>query len=62
MPGSDIPSSTNVIATAGCIPTSTVLASRMRAIPDTSDIIRPMKESTISSAEMSMSTPFDPLA
>jgi hypothetical protein len=56
-PGSDSPSSTSVMATAGCIPTTTVCASRMRAMPAMLEIIRPMNESTISSDEMSSNTP-----
>lgn len=51
------PSSTRVIATAGCMPTTTVLASITAASPEMVLIMRPMKESTISSAEMSISTP-----
>src|SRR5271165_628132 len=51
------PSSTNVMATAGCIPTTTVCASKTRAIAEVLASIRPIKESTMSSEEMSMSTP-----
>jgi hypothetical protein len=49
------------MATAGCIPTSTVRASRIRAIPAMLAIIRPMKLSTTSTAEMSISTPWAPV-
>ena len=56
-PGRDSPSSTRVMATAGRMPTTTVWASRMRAIAAMLPIIRPMNESTISRAEMSMRTP-----
>ena len=56
-PGSDSPSSTSVIATAGRMPTTTVSASSTRDIAAMLPSIRPMNESTISSAEMSMSTP-----
>src|SRR5690242_19798133 len=51
------PSSTSVMATAGCMPTTTVSASRTRAILAMFPSARPMNESTISSAEMSISTP-----
>ncbi len=60
-PGSVSPSSTSVIATAGCMPTSTVRASRIRAMAAMLAIIRPMKESTTSTAEMSISTPCAPV-
>ncbi len=60
-PRSSSPSSTSVMATAGCIPTTTVRASMMRAIAAMSESTRPMKESTISSSEMSMSTPRAPV-
>ena len=56
-PVSDSPSSTSVIATAGRMPTTTVSASRMRDIAAILSSMRPMKLSTISSAEMSISTP-----
>ena len=56
-PFSDSPSSTSVIATAGRMPTTTVSASRTRDIAAMSPSMRPMNESTISSAEMSISTP-----
>ena len=56
-PSSDRPSSTSVIATAGCMPTTTVCASSTRAIAAMLASMRPMKESTTSSAEMSISTP-----
>ena len=56
-PGSDKPSSTSVMATAGRMPTTTVCASRMRDIAAMLPSMRPMNESTISSAEMSISTP-----
>src|SRR5262249_42169173 len=56
-PGSDSPSSTSVMATAGRIPTTTVRASSTRAIAAMFASMRPMNESTISSAEMSISTP-----
>ena len=39
-----------MIATAGCIPTTTVRASRMRAMLAMLPIIRPMNESTMSTA------------
>ena len=55
------PSSTSVMATAGRMPTTTVRASRMRVIRERLAIMRPMNESTISSAEMSMSTPLAPI-
>ena len=57
MPCIDRPSSTSVIATEGCMPTTTVSASSRRAMPAMLPSIRPMKESTISSAEMSIRTP-----
>ena len=56
-PVSDRPNSTRVMATAGCIPTTTVSASSMRAIAAMVLSIRPIKESTISSPEISISTP-----
>ena len=56
-PGSDSPSSTSVIATAGRMPTTTVRASSTRAMAAMLASMRPMNESTISSAEMSISTP-----
>ena len=61
-PGSDSPSSTSVMATAGRMPTTTVSASSTRAMPAMSASIRPMKESTSSSAEMSISTPRAPVS
>ena len=51
------PISTRVMATDGCIPTSTVSASITRAICAMSPNIRAMKESTTSRAEISMRTP-----
>src|SRR3954470_16188220 len=57
MPGSVRPSSTSVIATAGCMPTSTVSASMIFDRPEMVPIMRPMNESTMSSAEISMRTP-----
>ncbi|MCY1247231.1 hypothetical protein D9M72_605440 [compost metagenome] len=51
------PSSTSVIATAGCMPTTTVVASMILASDEMVEIIRPMKESTMSNAEMSINTP-----
>ena len=60
-PSSDRPSSTSVIATAGCMPTTTVVASRTRAMPEMLASMRPTNESTISSAEMSISTPLAPV-
>ena len=59
-PGSDSPSSTSVIATAGRMPTTTVSASSTRDIAAMLASMRPMNESTISSAEMSISTPRAP--
>ena len=56
-PGRDMPNSTNVIATAGRMPTSTVSASNMRAIAGDIAIIRPMKESTTSRDDISIKTP-----
>ena len=56
-PCSDSPSSTSVIATDGCIPTTTVSASSTRDIAAMLPSMRPMNESTISSDEMSISTP-----
>ena len=61
-PGSDMPSSTSVIATAGRMPTTTVSASSTRDIAAMFPSMRPMNESTISSAEMSISTPRAPVA
>jgi hypothetical protein len=46
------------MATDGCIPTTTVAASRMRAMAAVFASMRPMNESTTSSEEMSISTPF----
>src|SRR6195952_2426266 len=60
-PSSDKPSSTSVIATAGCMPTTTVVASSTLAMPEMLASMRPTKESTISSAEMSISTPLAPV-
>jgi hypothetical protein len=51
------PSSTSVIATDGRMPTTTVLASRTRAMPAMYASVRPMNESTTSSALMSIRTP-----
>ena len=59
-PGSDRPSSTSVMATAGRMPTTTVSASSTRAMAAMLPSMRPMNESTISSAEMSISTPRAP--
>ena len=59
-PGSDMPNSTSVMATAGCMPTTTVSASKTRAMAAMFASIRPMKESTISSEEISISTPLAP--
>src|SRR5689334_7134521 len=56
-PGSDNPSSTSVMATAGCMPTSMVSAPRIFPMLEISLTMRPMNESTISSVEMSISTP-----
>ena len=56
-PGKDRPRSTSVMATEGCIPTTTVSASRMRDIAAMLLSMRPMKESTISTEEMSIRTP-----
>ena len=56
-PVSAKPSSTSVIATAGRMPTTTVTASSTRDIAAMLFSMRPMKESTISSADMSISTP-----
>src|SRR5665213_349231 len=61
-PVSDRPSSTSVMATAGRMPTATVSASRMRDTAAMLSSMRPMKLSTISSAEMSISTPLAPWA
>src|SRR3954466_8927210 len=60
-PSSESPSSTSVIATAGCMPTTTVVASMMREMPEMPASMRPTNASTISSAEMSISTPLAPL-
>src|SRR5688572_12932345 len=60
-PGSDSPSSTRVMATAGRMPVTTVSASRTRAMAAMLASMRPMKESTTSRAEMSMRTPVAPL-
>src|ERR1700749_1077970 len=60
-PSSDRPSSTSVMATAGCMPTTTGVASRTLARPEMLASMRPTNESTISSAEMSISTPFAPV-
>ena len=49
------------MATAGCMPTTTVVAERMRAMPEMLASMRPTKESTISSAEMSIITPLAPV-
>ncbi len=46
-----------MIATAGRMPTTTVSASSTRDIAAMLPSMRPMNESTISSAEMSISTP-----
>src|SRR4029077_4850762 len=56
-PASDMPSSTSVMATAGCMPTTTVSAPTTRAIAAILASILPMKESTISSVDMSIKTP-----
>src|ERR1051326_5833115 len=56
-PGRERPSSTKVMATAGCIPTTTVSASRTRDMAAMFPSILPMKESTISKLEISISTP-----
>ncbi len=56
-PGNDSPSSTRVMATAGRMPTTTVSASSTRDMPAMLPIMRPMNESTMSSAEMSIRTP-----
>src|SRR3954447_16486253 len=61
-PGSVSPRSTSVIATTGRIPTTTVSASSTLAMPAMSDSMRPMKESTSSSEEMSISTPRAPVS
>src|SRR5262249_26973243 len=61
-PESDMPSSTRVMATAGRIPTTTVSASRTRDIAAMFPSMRPMNESTISSAEISIKTPRAPVA
>ena len=49
------------MATAGRMPTTTVWASSTRDIPAMLPIIRPMNESTMSSAEMSIKTPRAPV-
>ncbi len=56
-PGRVKPSSTKVMATAGCMPTTITRASISRDRLAMSAIIRPMNESTMSSAEMSSNTP-----
>ena len=56
-PARDTPISTRVIATDGCMPTSAVSASITRATCAMAPNIRAMKESTTSSAEISMRTP-----
>src|SRR5688572_11734028 len=56
-PGSDSPSSTSVIATAGRMPTTTVCVSKILAIPAMLPSTLPMNESTTSSAEMSTISP-----
>jgi hypothetical protein len=61
-PRSDRPSSVSVMATAGRMPTSTVSASNNRDIDPIMVSIRPMKESTISTAVMSMIRPVAPVA
>ena len=61
-PLSDSPSSVSVIATAGRMPTMTVSASNSREIDPIMVSIRPMNESTISTAVMSMITPCAPVA
>ena len=61
-PVSDSPSSTKVIATAGRMPTTTVSASSSRDTAAMLSSIRPMKESTISSPEMSIITPLAEVA
>src|SRR6185437_12456199 len=61
-PVSGSPSSVSVIATAGRMPTMTVSASNSREIEPIMDSIRPMNESTISTAVMSMITPCAPVA
>src|SRR2546423_4870293 len=53
-PFSSSPSSTRVMATAGCMPTTTVSASMIEAIAATSLSMRPVNESTISSSEISI--------
>ena len=50
------------MATAGRMPTSTVSASNNREMDPIMVSIRPMKESTISTAVMSMITPVAPVA
>src|SRR2546421_3261059 len=56
-PVSDMPSSTSVMATAGRMPTTTVAASSTLDMAAMLASMRPMNESTISSDEMSISTP-----
>src|SRR5689334_4173975 len=58
-PASDMPSSTRVMATAGCMPTTTVSASSTRAMAAMLASILPMKESTISSVDISIKTPLE---
>jgi hypothetical protein len=48
------------MATAGRMPTTTVCASSTREMAEILAIMRPMNESTISSAEISISTPLAP--
>src|SRR6185312_5333491 len=57
----DSPSSVSVIATAGRMPTMTVSASNSLDIEPIMVSIRPMNESTISTAVMSMITPRAPV-
>src|SRR4051794_8779199 len=61
MPGSESPSSTSVMATAGRMPTTTVSASSTREIEAMVARVRPTNESTMSSALMSMITPWQPV-
>src|SRR6476469_8886225 len=58
---SERPSSTSVIAISGRMPTTTVSASNNREIEAIVANIRPMNESTISTAVMSMTTPVAPV-
>jgi hypothetical protein len=60
-PGKDRPSSTKVMATAGRMPVTTVSASSTLAMAAMFAIMRPMNESTMSSAEMSIRTPAAPV-